>query len=91
MGFEWDPQKNTQNIEKHGVSFEEAQLAFLDSGRVVLDDVKHSTSRERRYFLLGLVGECVLTVRFTVRGENIRILGAGYWRAGKGMYEQAKE
>ena len=56
------------------MGFEKAQLAFLDSGRVVLDDVKHSTSRERRYFLLGLVGERVLTVRFTVRRETIRIL-----------------
>jgi hypothetical protein len=27
-------------------------------------------------------------VRFTVRGDAIRIFGAGYWRKGKKIYEQ---
>jgi uncharacterized DUF497 family protein len=29
--FEWDDFKNAQNMEKHGVSFYEAQYAFADS------------------------------------------------------------
>lgn len=28
--FEWDENKNQQNLEKHGVSFQEAKKAFLD-------------------------------------------------------------
>jgi uncharacterized DUF497 family protein len=28
MTFEWDEDKNQENIEKHHVSFEEAQEAF---------------------------------------------------------------
>ena len=28
--FEWDPEKDIENQMKHGVSFEEAQLAFQD-------------------------------------------------------------
>jgi uncharacterized DUF497 family protein len=91
MGFEWDPRKNTENVEKHGVGFEEARLAFLDSRRIVIDDVRHSTAREKRYLLLGLVGGRVLTVRFTTRGKNIRIFGAGYWRMGKELYEKTHE
>ena len=30
----------------------------------------------------------ILTVRFTRRGEAIRIIGAGYWRKGKAIYEK---
>jgi hypothetical protein len=29
-----------------------------------------------------------MTVRFTYRKDLIRILGAGYWRKGKKIYEQ---
>jgi uncharacterized protein len=28
--FEWDPVKGAANLRKHGVSFEEAQTAFVD-------------------------------------------------------------
>ena len=27
-GFEWDPEKNTSNMRKHGLSFEEAASIF---------------------------------------------------------------
>jgi uncharacterized protein len=42
---------------------------------------------EPRYFCLGMVGGRVMTVRFTVRGNAIRIIGAAYWRKGRGHYE----
>lgn len=29
----------------------------------------------------------VLTVRFTYRQHRIRIIGAGYWRKGRAVYE----
>jgi hypothetical protein len=29
-----------------------------------------------------------MTVRFTYRNGNIRIIGAGYWRKGKEIYER---
>jgi len=29
-----------------------------------------------------------MTVRFTYRHDMIRIIGAGYWRKGKAIYEQ---
>ena len=41
-----------------------------------------------RYYCLGRVGDRVLTVRFIIRGSNVRIIGAGYWREGKKIYEQ---
>jgi uncharacterized protein len=86
--FEWDERKNRINVEKHGVPFEAAQHAFLDPGRVIARDISHSTG-ERRYYCFGKVDSAVLTVRFTYRQGQIRIIGAGYWRKGRKIYEQA--
>jgi len=87
MKFEWDVAKNRENIEKHGLSFEDARLAFCDKNRLIEKDVKHSTSDEIRYFLYGDTGIGIATVRFTVRKDTIRIFGAGYWRQGRSKYE----
>jgi uncharacterized DUF497 family protein len=85
--FEWDADKDRLNREKHGVSFETAQRAFLDKARVIAEDLGHGGA-ERRYFCFGRVGDGILTVRFTWRGKRIRIFGAGYWRKGRRIYEQ---
>lgn len=85
--FDWDEKKNEENRRKHGVSFELAQLAFADSRRVIAEDLAHSRG-ERRYYCIGRVGHGVLTVRFTYREGEIRIIGAGYWRRGKRIYEE---
>jgi uncharacterized DUF497 family protein len=87
MTFDWDENKEQENLKKHGVSFEVACCAFLDPLKIVLEDEKHSMDEER-YFAIGEVDGRVLTVRFTVRGSSIRIFGAGYWRKGKAIYEQ---
>jgi uncharacterized DUF497 family protein len=85
--FEWDAGKNAENLAKHGVSFEVAQAAFLDKRRVVLSDFQHS-EEEQRYFCIGRIGEGIITVRFTIRGNAIRIFGAGFWRKGRKLYEE---
>jgi uncharacterized protein len=41
--FEWNDEKELQNIHKHGVSFIEAQEAFLDPVRVITEDLDHGT------------------------------------------------
>jgi len=86
--FEWDSKRDQENQKKHGVSFAKAQLAFADPHRVIAEDLSHS-SAEKRYYCFGWVEGGVLTVRFTYRGDVIRIFGAGYWRRGKRIYEQA--
>ena len=90
MEFEWDQRKDAANRRKHGVSFYDAQRAFLDSERIIAIDAKHSTVKETRYFCFGMVEEKVMTVRFTMRAEKIRIFGAGYWREGRRRYEKEK-
>jgi len=88
--FEWDPAKDQLNRRKHGVSFALAQLAFLDPDRVILEDLDHSKS-EARYYCLGRVSGGILTVRFTFRKSRVRIIGAGYWRKGKKIYEEENQ
>jgi len=85
MTFIWDMNKSIENILKHGVSFEIAQQAFFDDKRKIRFDEKHS-DHEKRYYCYGLVEEEILTVRFTIRNEDIRIIGAGYWRKGRKIY-----
>jgi hypothetical protein len=88
--FEWDSKKDDDNQSKHGVSFAEAQLAFLDPKRVIAEDLAHGLT-EKRHYCFGLVGGGIITVRFTYRGSTIRIIGAGYWRKGKRIYERKNQ
>ena len=85
--FEWDENKNEYNRQKHNVPFEEAQYVFSDSNRIIAKDLEHSESEER-YYCFGKIGENVVTVRFTYRNNKIRLIGAGYWRKGKQIYEK---
>lgn len=85
--FEWNELKEIQNWLKHGVSFEEAQSAFLDSKCIFAEDPNHSYL-EKRFYCYGLdqAKKEVLTVRFTMREDRVRIIGAGYWRKGRIIY-----
>lgn len=85
VSFEWDQKKNDENSKKHGVDFETAQYAFIDSNRVIARDLSHS-KEENRYYCFGKVKGGILTVRFTYRKKKIRIIGAGYWRKGVKIY-----
>ena len=85
--FEWDEEKDRDNQAKHDVSFSMAQRAFLDPHRVIVEDMNHS-KEEERFYCIGRVGKGIMTVRFTYRGNVIRIYGAGYWRKGRKIYEE---
>ena len=85
--FEWDDEKDKENQVKHYVPFSLAQQAFLDPHRLIVEDIEHSTE-ENRYYCIGRVGNGILTVRFTYRGNIIRIYGAGFWRKGRKTYEE---
>ena len=74
MKFEWDSDKESINIRKHGLSFSLAARVFYDPNHIELFDDVHSVE-EDRFHAIGLVDN-VLTVVFTERGENIRIISA---------------
>ena len=90
--FEWDKGKEAANIKSHDVDFYSASLAFLDPHRVIAVDELHSQT-EPRYFCIGLIGNKAATVRFTYRKNRIRIriIGAGFWRKGKKLYEEENQ
>jgi len=87
VNLAWDDCKSSANFAKHHVSFFEAQLAFADPHRVIARDLAHSETEER-FYCFGKVQAGVLTVRFTYRRGVVRIIGAGYWRKGKAVYEK---
>jgi uncharacterized DUF497 family protein len=76
MRFEWDPEKALANLEKHGVSFEEAATAFGDPLSATIGDPDHAQD-EDRYILLGETyqGRLVVVVH-TDREETVRIISA---------------
>ncbi len=67
--FEWDEDKNRENQQKHGTSFDTAQYAFADPKRVIAEDLSHSRD-ESRYYCFGQIGSGIMTVRFTYSGPN---------------------
>jgi uncharacterized protein len=50
--FEWDPNKALSNVEKHGITFEEAGEVFLDDLHKSIFDAEHS-EHEERWITLG--------------------------------------
>lgn len=62
MRWTWDPNKATDNLRKHRVSFELAVWVFEDPWHLTLDD---PSPHEQRYRTLGLVGDVVLFVVHT--------------------------
>ena len=61
MLFEYDPEKNRKNIEKHGISFKSAARVFFDYDRIELYDEAHS-GEEDRYDTIGDTSAGNLTV-----------------------------
>ena len=59
LHFEWDPEKAKANLDKHGISFEEAVTVFYDESGVEIYDDEHS-EWEDRFLLLGLSSEMKL-------------------------------
>ena len=78
LRFEWDPNKAKINIEKHGISFEEATTVFADEKAVLFDDPDHSEDEERSNLLGFSATAKMLIVCHCLREEGnvIRIISA---------------
>jgi uncharacterized DUF497 family protein len=76
LNFEWDTKKGESNVNKHGVSFEEASTVFGDQLSLTIDDPLH-TMTEVRMVQIGMSHKNrLLVVVFTERENNIRIISA---------------
>jgi len=74
-GFDWDLDKAMINREKHRIGFRDATLVFLDQRRVDSDSSRpeHGEARRRT---TGTVHGRLMTVIYTVRGDQRRIISA---------------
>jgi len=89
LKFEWNPNKAKKNIEKHGVSFDEAATVFFDPLSMTYDDPDHSYD-ENRYIIIGLsdLGR-LLFVSHAETDNIIRIISARQLtRKERKQYEQ---
>ena len=75
--FNWDPAKAEKNLEKYGVSFDEAATIFRDPLALYFDDLEHS-QKEKREFVVGRSKERErLLTCFIERKEGVvRIISA---------------
>ncbi len=72
--FEWAEKKAKSNIQKHGVTFEEATTVLQDELSLTMNDIAHSMDEER-FIDIGLSSNGQILVEpYTERGNNIRII-----------------
>jgi uncharacterized DUF497 family protein len=72
--YEWDENKRTANLEKHGIDFLDAIEAFTDPQGYVYRSRREQ--KEVRLVAVGLVRGALAAVIFTERGERVRIISA---------------
>jgi uncharacterized DUF497 family protein len=74
VGFEWDPNKESQNVQKHGVDFTTASLIWNDFVSERADD--RQDYGEARFVAFGVAENLILAVVYTWRREARRIISA---------------
>ena len=76
VDYDWDDEKAESNLEKHGVSFEEAATVFDDPLYVDFYDPDHSFD-EHRYLIMGQsTAGRLLIVSYTERNDIVRLISA---------------
>jgi uncharacterized protein len=74
LRFEWDAIKAAANLDKHGISFDEAQTVFGDVDTITLFDAQHS-DLENRFIDIGMSAHGrILVVVYTENEARIRII-----------------
>jgi uncharacterized DUF497 family protein len=74
--FEWDPDKERANIERHGVDFTEAATVFGDPLELTISDPDHSVGKFRFLSIGHSVRNRILVVSYTEREDRIRMISA---------------
>ena len=73
MDFEWDERKSRENLAERGIDFQKGVQVFRDPFRKEGEDTRRDYG-ETRMKTIGIVDGVELTVVYTFRGENIRII-----------------
>ncbi len=72
LSFEYDENKSKQNLAKHGIDFDVAQLLWDDPGMLEIPSKK--TTDEIRYLVIGTINQKHWSAVITYRDKNIRII-----------------
>lgn len=74
MSYQWDTEKATANLRKHGIDFADAVSAFSDDLAITIEDERFE---EERFITIGVdaFGR-ILVVVYTWRGDRIRLISA---------------
>ncbi len=75
MDFDWDEDKNSINLTKHRLSFEEA-IHIFDGPVWTRSDLESDEGEYREISIGMLPGSSVLVVVHTERGQRTRIISA---------------
>ena len=75
MDYEWDPAKSETNLNKHGISFDEARYIFDGPTLTRIDD--REDYGEQRYISLGSISrEETFVVVHTEPENRVRLISA---------------
>jgi len=75
MEFEWDENKNRENIKKHSISFEEATAIFEKPMWTRVDD-RHDYGEVREVSIGDIGNFVIVVVAHTERNNKTRIISA---------------
>ncbi len=70
--YEWDEEKSERNLEKHGLSFVDAEIVFSGPCVTFVDD--RFDYEETRLITLGILEGRVVVIGHAPRDENTRII-----------------
>ena len=69
--FEYDDNKSTSNLKKHGINFVSAQELWSDSELI---ELQVKSKDEPRFLIIGLIAKKHWSAVITYRGSTIRII-----------------
>ena len=78
MDFDWDDNKNTTNIKKHGIDFNDVIPVFFDDNAISYEDSRYDYSDGQRMIIIGKSSDRLLYVAYAeiANGEVVRIISA---------------
>lgn len=87
MEVEWNPNKATSNLKKHGVRFSDAEAVLFDPNALSFED--KTAQGEQRFIVIGMDHLWrLLVVIYTNRGNRVRLISARYaTRSERRQYE----
>ena len=90
LAFDWDEHNQYKNWHKHQVKFRECEQVFSNTPLKIFPDPKHSHT-EARFLAYGVTNKSKpLTIVFTIRNQQIRVISARHQNKKEGQAYEKK-